>query len=262
MKPQTKSALQSKLLQICKKHKISDLEIPEYGKELKKYDKFPFAPYIPKYWNKILVLAESQQLRGLNDGNQGYVQSLLEADDEDLIFRLGNFNITRTKPEEQIGISPWDEGYIKLAMLSSFPEFTIDQFGVSNAVPWHLDKDNKTQAALLNRKSIAFWKDILPVLKPEIIICTGVIADSIITDTGYCSNNICHQIHIRSASQLHFVAKKTYRWKDWLDKNPAMKELFENNNDLIESSIDPKRYFVWYAAHAVSQIRPALNKIK
>lgn len=254
--------LKKKLHQICKKHKITDLEIPEYGGKPSKFGLFPYSPYIPSNWNRILVLAESQQLRALNEGNEGYRNSLQNANYEDLIFRLGNIKITGQKPEKQIGISPWDEGYIKLAMLACFPESKIEQFGVSNAVPWHLDKDNKTQAALLNRKSIAFWKDILPVLKPEIIICTGVIADSIITDTGYCSNNICHQIHIRSASQLHFVAKKTYPWKDWLDKNPAMKELFENNNDLIKSSIDPKRYFVWYAAHAVSKIQPELNKLK
>jgi hypothetical protein len=164
-----------------------------------------------------------------------------------------------TTPDKLLGITPWDEGYIKLAMLCCFPEFAIDQFGVSNAVPWHLDKGNKPQAAFLERKSIAFWKDILPELKPKIIICTGDIANSIITDTGYCSNNICYQMHIRSASQLHFVVKKTYQWNVWLNENPTIKELLEKNKDLIQSD-DPYRYFVWYAALAVSKFTPNLKK--
>lgn len=251
--------LKQNLSKICQKNAFSVNDYEEYGGQQDKYDLFPYAPYIPENWNRILVLAESQQLRSLNDGNKRYRQSLLAMEDEELIFRLGNKKITNQSPEKQIGITPWDEGYLKLAMLSCYPAFTIDQFGVSNAVPWHLNKKNKAQSAFLKRKSVTFWEEILPVLKPSIIVCTGVIADSIITDTGYCSKSSCRKIHIRSASQLHFVVKKSYRYTEWLDQHLDVKEVSSKNGQMIDPQ-EPYRYFVWYAAHAFSKINPQLDK--
>jgi len=257
----TTMELKQKIKQICQDNGISEEQYSSYGVTSARFDLVPYAPYIPVDWNRILVLAESQQLRGKKKGNSEYKKSLLAANNEELIFRLGNEKITGNKPETQIGITPWDEGFIKLAMLSCFPESNIEQFGVSNAVPWHLDKNNDTLAAFLKYKSIAFWRDILPVLQPKMIICTGKIANSIITGTGYCSIKACLQFHIRSASQLHFMVEKTYRANEWLDKNPVIKELFRKNAQLINPR-KPYRYFVWYAAHAVSKIKPILDQNK
>jgi len=259
MKTQKESTLHSKLRLICKKHTIAGLEKTEYGGEPTKYDLYPYAPYVPKNWNRILVLAESQQLRGKNEGNIDYVKSLLNASYEDLIFRLGNIRITGEKPEEQVGITPWDEGFIKLAMLSCFPEYKSNQYAVSNAVPWHLDKGNETQTEFLEQKSITFWKEILAVLKPKYIVCTGVYADDIISDTEYCIERDCQQFHIRSASQLGRVIN-LFDENDLLERYPEVKNAISSNPQVVEISGMDKRYYVFYAAHAVSKIKLYLNK--
>ena len=259
MKTNKDSTLTTKLRQICKKFKITDSEINDYGKKPKIYDRFPYAPYIPKNWNRILVLAESQQLRGNNEGNSEYVKCLMNADVEDLIFRLGNEKITGVNSNVQLGISPWDEGLIKIAMLSCFPEYRSDQFGVSNAVPWHLDKNKEKQTDFLERKSIKFWKKILPELNPKIIICTGKYAESIISETKFCEQNDCKQIEIRSASQLERIVS-LFNEDDLLDRYPEVKIAIEQNPDLIGDY--DKRYYVFYAALAVSNINSILKKHK
>jgi hypothetical protein len=257
MKTKKENALRAKLLQVCKNHKMSDSEIKKYDGTQVKYDKFPYAPYIPKNWNKTLVLAESQQLRGKNDGNSEYVKSLLKANDDDLIFRLGKESIIEEKPDVQLGVTPWDEGYIKLAMLSCFPKFKIDQFGVSNAVPWELHKDNKRQTAFLKDKSIEFWKELLPVLKPKYIVCTGEYADSIISDTCFCDDKKCLQLNIRSASQLGRVAY-LFDENDLLKRYPEVKKAYKSFRRIVKIDKQDKRNYVFYAAHAVSKIKTAL----
>lgn len=243
------------LHQICLKNAITQDEFPVYGGIPVSYDIYPYAPYVPNDWNKILVLAESQQLRRKNKGNILYAESLLAMDTLDQIFRLGNKKITGTTEGVKLGISPWDEGYIKLAMLSAFPQYTLDQYAVSNAVPWHLDKskEKKAQADFLKDKSIVFWKMLLPVLKPNIVVCTGEIAKSIISRTGYCSNDGCRKVHIRSASQLHFVVKKTYDHIGWLEQNPSIKKMLSENMHLIPSD-KPFRQFVFYVERAMEII--------
>lgn len=243
------------LHQICLKNAITPEEYSQYGGIPPSYDIYPYAPFIPTRWNKIMVLAESQQLRRKSKGNNAYAIRLMEVVIKGQIFRLGNEKITGTPPDIQLGITPWDEGYIKLAMLAAFPQYTIDQYAVSNAIPWHLDKswEKKAQADFLKRKSVAFWAAVFPVLEPEIIICTGRIANSVIARTVYCSDDGCRKFHIRSASQLHFVVRKTYDYEGWLKKNPAVNKILRENSHLIRSK-EPHRQFVYYIEQALDKI--------
>lgn len=233
--------LVDKVKQICEKHSILELKFKNMIPE-------PYAPYIPENWNEFLVLAEAQQLRGNTNGNKKYVNSLKNEEKDEQIFRLGNEKITNQKPEKMIGILPWDKGYIKIAMLSCFPEYSVEEYGLSNAVPWHLQKNKTEQATILIKKSIEFWNDILPLIKPKVIICTGKIAYNVICETNYN----CNKYKIRSASQLGRVIN-LFNSEDLIRRYPEVKGAIENYEGEISDQY--KKYYIFYAAHAVSLIK-------
>lgn len=238
--------MNDKLIKICKKIDYQ-IDLKEYS--LNDFDKFPYIPYIPKQWNKILVLAEAQQLRGKIKGNLTYRKRLEEASEQNQITRLGNKAIT-PEPEKMIGIWPWDNGYIKLALLAVFPNESIGKYALSNSIPWHLNKNNNKQFYFLRDKSIAYWGEILPILKPKAIICTGEIARKIISKTKYCcEKNKCNQYNLRSASRLHFVAKRDFD----IQKYPELISIYNENRQFIIPK-QPMRYYIYYMAHAKSKI--------
>ena len=105
-----------KLIQICLR--------PEYRVESTDNEivPLPYIPYIPDGWNKILVLFEAQNLSGFSDGNTNYLDSLMKASESDQVNRLNNPVIKSNKDGGGIGISPWDEGWLDLALLSVFPD--------------------------------------------------------------------------------------------------------------------------------------------
>lgn len=239
--------MKNTLIRISKKE---DYHIDSKEYDLNDFDKFPYIPFIPKEWNKILVLAEAQQLRGNNKGNITYRKRLKDATEQNQITRLGNHEINLKAPKEMIGIWPWDNGFIKMALLSVFPNEGVEKYALSNSIPWHLNKKNKNQFHFLMEKSIDYWKEILPVLKPKTIICTGDIAKKIITKTKYCcDDNGCKQYNLRSASQLHFVAKKDFD----IQKYPELLNTFYKYQQLNNLN-RPLRYYIWYMAHAKSKI--------
>jgi hypothetical protein len=144
--------LRSALYSISENYKLSEEKISANGLD-KVIDEYPYAPYIPDNWNGYLIVAEAQQLRGKSEGNNAFVEVLKSAVANDLIFRLNNKKFLNDK----VGISPWDEGYIKLALKSAFSDIDLNQVGVANAVPWHLDKTNKEQDKFLCDLSAKYW---------------------------------------------------------------------------------------------------------
>ena len=82
---------------MCKKHVMADSEIVVIRE--------PYIPYIPNNWNRVLVLAESQNL---SSSNEGYVQHLNSLTANERMNRLGFEG-------DDIGVYPWDDGSLKLA---------------------------------------------------------------------------------------------------------------------------------------------------
>ncbi|MEI6900016.1 MAG: hypothetical protein WCL00_09060, partial [Bacteroidota bacterium] len=243
--------LQTTLMQVCKKHRIAPYEYSNYHGEPARYNIFPYAPYIPNNWNGILVLGTSQNISVSNKGNAEYRQSLLDALDDDLILRLGNQYVSQQKPDKFIGVAPWDEGFLKLAMLACFPEFKAGQFGVSNAYPWELSKDDRNKNIFLEFKSIAFWKDILPVLQPKHIICAGDAATMVIRLTYYWRTEGCRWHNILGYKYFTYI-QRLFDADDILDRYPEVKNAIKSNPSLIHRTKRDKAYYILYAAHAVS----------
>ncbi len=253
-----RSKLQSALLKICKKHRITSNDLAKFKGDLARYDVYPYAPYIPNGWNGILVLGISQHINIKNKGNKVYRESLLDALDDDLIFRLGNQEITGQKSEKFIGVVPWDDGFLKIAMLSCFPEFKSNQYGVSNTIPWELSMDDRQRNIFLEYKAIAFWKEILPILKPKYIICLGDTAKNIFQFTNYFENTDCKLFNLIAVSSLTQVIN-LFDENDILSRYPEVINAINSNPSLIHRSKMSKRYYIVFAAHAVSKIKTELK---
>jgi hypothetical protein len=224
------TAMKEKLINIC-------LTFENLGRE---FDTYPYIPFIPNTWNKILVLGESQQLRGKRKGNSKYVERLTKSSIECQIRRLECLH------PNLIGITPWDNGLIKLALLSAFPEIKITETAVSNAVPWHLNKkDNKTSKELIE-KSVDFWTKILEIMQPDSIICTGLIANNIISHAlSKIQLKDCRKYHFRSASLLFFLSKKAKGFQPSDD----LIDIFEHNRNLIYLSRTTSQKLYLYYMH-------------
>jgi len=258
-----KLKLREQLLSICWGYEIPKDEYLLYGRKPTEYDLIPYAPYIPNKWNRILVIAESQQQSGKNLRGKEYIKKLSRACIDDLIFRLGNEEITGKKPDVQLGVTPWDEGYLKLAMLSCFPEYKTSEYALSNAIPWYLDNGNSEQVYFLTELSIEFWTEILEVLKPKIIICSslGRFADYIISETCYCDDKQCDKFDLCAAPFPEEVVH-LFEESDLLERYPEVKNAIELNPNIVEKSGLDKRFYISYAAHAVSKIKPVSDKSK
>ena len=248
--------LRSAFSVICEKYKLSEEKITANGLH-KVIDEYPYAPYIPDNWNGYLVIAEAQQLKGNNEGNKKFVEELKVAAQEDLIFRLNNKKFLNSK----VGITPWDEGYIKLALKSAFPDINLNQVGVANAVPWHLDKTNKEQDKFLCELSVKYWNEVLILLKDKGLKCiirTGEYARTILDYDTLKKMSIQEIYKLRSASQL---GRDSYLFDpaDLRKRYMEVDNAFNSDPGLYAKAIEPD--LIFYAAHAVSTINKKRNAL-
>lgn len=240
--------LKTALFEQCSKNQLTEAEISEYSLDLV-LDKYPYAPYIPDNWNGYLAIAEAQQLRRSSTGNSKYVDDLLSGNTEQLIFRLNNEKFNKGK----VGITPWDDGFIKIAIKSCFPEININQVAVANAIPWSLNKLNTKQDKFLIERSKKYWKEILELLKGDLkcVVRTGEYARNILAFKELKDINIEKVFSIRSASQLERVSS-LFNWEDLLKRYPEVKNAMLNSGYSIDDENNAN--LIFYAAHAVSTI--------
>ena len=133
----------------------------------------PYVPFIPERWNRVLVLAEAQNLSATH---KKYRDKLLAMTPETRIRRL------TTRTERKLGIRPWDDGLLKIAvevMLGCRAEETA----VGNGVFWSLidrkDRNVNPTPAMVEH-SAKLWGELLHQLRPEFVITAGAIARSVI----------------------------------------------------------------------------------
>ena len=225
----------SKLIEICKKHILTD-NIDSVFKE-------PYIPYLPKgEWNGILILAEAQNL-----SNSEYVEDLKKSSSIRRICRLCD-----SDPDD-IGVQPWDDCSMKLAIESAF-DTSAENTAVSNAVLWsQIDKNgnNKNPSTDLIVKSIEVWADILPIIRPEHIITCG---------------NIAHKV-IGNIKQIGTPSWKPTKWRlpsrtamsrisgmfpegDLLSRYHEVKEVATRHPEWLKGGYRQNKIF--FACHAVS----------
>lgn len=195
-------------------------------------------PYVPPNWNGLLVLAEAQNL---SERNGDYVERLGALDSQGLMTRLC--------AGPTIGVAPWDDGSLKLALESAFGA-DCGQTAVSNAVPWSRRQDdgsNANPSPEMIGWAVEFWKDLLPLLRPRHIITAGKIAQTVITladpSAGYCRTSL----RLPSPQAMSRVSGM-FRKDDLLSRYPEVRRIVDQHPEW-GSSLNK----VFYACHAVSR---------
>ena len=152
------------LREVCSKHIL-----PESVPPLAVFRE-PYIPYVPDDWNRVLVLAESQNLAGADQKHRLELETM---DERGRIDRLYNQDGIRR-------VGPWDDGHLKMAVESL--GFDPERTAVSNAVPWTLEgsKRNLNPDRRLIDLAERFWSDIMPQLSkadaPALVITVGKVA--------------------------------------------------------------------------------------
>lgn len=231
------------LFEICVNHIIpSESEIPVVLPE-------PYVPFIPDEWNKILVLAESQNLSQTNSG--GYVNKLRRISTRERIFRLGG--------DSNIGVHPWDDGSLKLAIESSLDE-KAENTAVSNAVLWsQIDSsgNNINPSDELINRSIKLWAELLPIFCPIHIVTCGRIAQKVIDQlprtiwSGKRTN-----LRLPSRAAMSRVSNM-FTEKDLLSRYFEVKAVVQEHPEWAEAPYRQNEIF--FACHAVSIVRGSEN---
>ncbi len=224
--------IQKQLIEICKNYYIEN-EIAVIAE--------PYIPFIPENWNGILVLAESQNL---SKANQSYVKELRKDSPYDRLIRL-------YKNTKFIGVYPWDDGSLKLAIESAL-KVNANETAVSNAVLWSQRSGsgaNKNPERIIQELSTEIWNEFLYILNPELVILAGKIAQEVINRTKWKGNKKALRLSSRNAmSRISGMFDKN----DLLKRYPEVREVAEKNKSWIK---DYSLNKIFYACHAVSLLK-------
>jgi hypothetical protein len=221
------------LLDICKKHippKSENAVISE-----------GYIPYIPDNWNKILVLAESQNLSRQNKKYVDWIQSLTP------IERMNRLN----EYKNGIGIQPWDDGSLKLAIESALNE-KAENTGVSNAILWSQQSNtgaNINPSNILLNLSALIWKEFLAILQPKLIITAGKKAEYVVKTSCWSGQHI--KLRLPAKTALSRVSGM-FKADDLLMRYPEVNRIVIKNPSWVN---EYKQNKIFYACHAVSIIK-------
>lgn len=224
--------MQEDLVEICRKFTLSEddfnVVIPE-----------PYFPYIPENWNKVLVLAESQNL---SLSNSEYVDELLRMTSEQRMARLGY-------DTEFVGVYPWDDGSIKLAIEASL-KIRSEETGVSNAVLWSQrgsNGQNVNPEIGLEKASSRIWLQFFESLDPEMVVCCGKVAAQVINKSGW-GGDVLH-LRLPSRSAMSRISGM-FSESDLMARYPEVRSVIDKNPAWVEGGYRLNKIF--YACHAVS----------
>jgi len=201
--------------------------------------KEPYIPFVPGNWNGIIVLAESQNL---SSTNEDYVQYLNSLSPSERMKRL-------SLGDDDIGVYPWDDGSLKLAIEAAF-EVNASEIAVSNAVLWSQRGDSNQSINPdndLQELSSKLWAEFLDILKPNLVICSGNIADSVVNDTGWSGSKI--KVRLPSRTAISRISGM-FDERDLLIRYPEVKAIIDLHPEWLNGGYRTNKIF--YACHVVS----------
>jgi len=221
------------LLSICGKHTRVDQD-PVVIREA-------YVPHIPENWNGLLVLAESQNL---SVGNDGYVAWLKTLDSRGRMIRLLD------TPDDGVGVGPWDDGALKLAVEAAF-KVKADETGVSNAVCWSRRGDGGESANPTPEMvdwAVDFWLEILPAIQPARIVAAGRVAHTVIERADPGGQYPCTRLRLPSPQAMSRISGM-FRRDDLLTRYHEVRQVVERHEDWGKSLNN-----IFYACHATSSV--------
>lgn len=228
------------LVKVCSNHTLNntiDVVIPE-----------AYIPYVPDNWNRVLVIAESQNL---SNSNKAYVDKLKEFNSQQKFERLYQTN-------ENLKIEPWDDGTLKIAIESALG-VKADETAVSNAVLWSQvtdKKTNKNPSGTINELSSKMWKQFIDLMQPTMIITVGKIAKNVIKNIAWEKEEKeqwAKQIfNLRSPSKTYLSRiSGMFNSSDLLHRYPEVRRVIEKHPKWL-SKKGYENNKIYYACHAVS----------
>jgi hypothetical protein len=242
------------LINVCKNHCYQNKEsviVPE-----------PYIPHIPKNWNGILVLADRQNINLGDD----YYKWLNEhkTEPEILMTRL------EQKPykADWIGVGPWDDGTVKLALQAIFEganlDLKVENVAVSNAVPWTKKnksknenpndrKQDKVVEKLMQDKAVEFWKEIFEIWNDiKMLIVLGDSAERVMKKAGILKKDEVKWLKLRHPSlpRLNRIVGK-FNTYEIGKKCPMVQKALESLN-IRRENVKYYNNMVFYTCEAVS----------
>lgn len=132
----------------------------------------PYIPFVPQPWNRVLVLAEAQNL---SKEHKKYRAKLEQMGPAGRLTRL-------LRSDGKLGIRPWDNGLLKIAVEVGLGR-PAEEAAVSNGVLWSL-VDAKDRNVNPNREMIEhsarLWAALLAILQPACIVAAGTVARKVL----------------------------------------------------------------------------------
>ena len=238
------------LLEVCRKYTSDAPEnviFPE-----------PYLPYQPENWNGILVLAESQVIR---DKEEDYAKWLQKLTPEQRMTRLRRKDPIPPYPDkrDKIGIGPWDDGTIKLALQAIFKGaklgLELENVAISNAVPWTRKSGGKNlnPGEEMQVKAAKFWEEIVAVWKPDIkaLVVLGNVAERVMRKAGVLEKYKKNWLKLRLPSPN--AINRVSGMFETDDLNARFPEVRGALNTLeMGENVQQYKMKVFFACHAVS----------
>lgn len=224
------------LIEICKNHVLpSDVDV---------VIREPYVPFIPDDWNGILVLAESQNL---SKTNAAYVEKLRSLSIIEKFFRLTDPN--------SIGIQPWDDGSLKLAIESAFG-VSARATAVSNAVVWSQvspEGNNRNPSELLVEHSCKFWNELLPMICPKHIVTSGNLANTVIEkiERGSWKHT---KLRLPSPNAMSRISGM-FPEKELLLRFPEVDQVIQKHPEWAQKEGGYRQNKIFFACHAVATVK-------
>ncbi len=223
-----------KLIEICRRYilpKDADVVVRE-----------PYVPFIPEDWNGFLVLAESQNLSKTNTEYATYLNSITVTES---FFRLND--------PDSLGIQPWDDGSLKLALQSAFG-IKANATAVSNSVIWSQvtpDGKNANPSNSLIKRASSFWREIFSVINPDHIVTSGNIAHDVIGSVEHGSWRHT-RLRLPSPNAMSRVSGM-FPEKELLSRYPEVEQELNEHPEWLNGGYRQNKIF--FACHAVTVVK-------
>ncbi len=251
------SILTKTLYDICHNNILTDKELGSSDRRVILPE--PYIPFLPDDWdNGVLVLAEAQYLQEKTADGREFVRKMKEHLD-------GNGRIARVYEgqtlfgdQSYIGIGPWDEGPLKLAVHAALG-LKPEECAVSNGILWsQVDSSgssvNPEWEDPIIKKSIDLWGEMLDVIKPSTIVTAGKKPEWII-DAVYQENyagKVPERFRLTHPSprNINRLKKPFNVLTDLLPRYPEVQAALKDFPALPQNEMEVAVYF---ACHAVSK---------
>ena len=221
------------LLDACERHTLSEQFIEASNVVIRE----AFVPYVPPQWNGCLVLAEAQNL---SNTNGGYVRRLQGLSSRDRMNRFA----------KGPAVAPWDDGSLPCAIEAAFG-LDSSQAAVSNAVPWSrvtVGGANANPSAEMEDKAVQFWRDLLPLIEPTLVISAGNVAARVLKRADPEGRFGPKKVRLPSPQAMSRISGM-FSGDDLQRRYPEVHRVVQMKPDWFKQH---KRNKIFYACHVVS----------